>query len=93
VDTVEKKLNYWEYWECGRETNGKNASNFGVCPSVVEDNWHDTNNGKNDGRYCWKIAGTMCVGTVKGLIARQINSCSQCPIFKTVLKEEGKSFK
>ena len=93
MDTVEQKLNCWEYWECGRETNGKNASKFGVCPSAAAEGWHGTNNGKNGGRYCWKVAGTMSMGTVKGLIAMQIISCSQCPFFKTVLKEEGKSFK
>jgi hypothetical protein len=33
------------------------------------------------------------MGDVKGLIAKQIVGCSQCPFFKTVLREEGASFK
>jgi hypothetical protein len=93
VGTAKKKWNCWEYWECGREPNGKNTSKLGVCPSAAAEGWHGTNSGKNGGRYCWKVTGTMSMGTVEGVVAKQIISCSQCPFFKIVLKEEGNSFK
>ncbi len=52
-----------------------------------------TNNGKNAGRYCWKLAGTLCGGIVQGAFATKVANCMGCDFFKVVKSEEGGSFK
>lgn len=78
--------------KCGREPNGTNLAGLGICPAATAVTFNGINSGMNAGRFCWKIAGTMCFDTIKGVSALHIASCLQCPFFKLVEKEEQKSF-
>ena len=44
------KMNCWKYKQCGREPEGINAFEFGVCPASVEASLNETHGGKNGGK-------------------------------------------
>ncbi len=86
------KKNCWEYKKCCREPAGANVSKLGVCPAATEWRVDGTHDGKNAGRICWIIAGTMCEGKVQGTFAMKYESCEQCDFYNTVKEEEGENF-
>jgi len=47
------------------------------------------NNGKNGGRVCWAIAGTLCGGKVQGVFAEKMAYCAICDFYNKVLNEEA----
>ena len=59
-----KKLNCWEFKQCGRQKGGENAGDLGVCPAATEEAADGLNCGKKGGRACWALAGTLCGGVV-----------------------------
>jgi signal transduction histidine kinase len=79
-----KKKNCWEVKMCGREPGGANAAEPGVCPAATETRINDVNGGRNGGRTCWAVAGTMCGGKVQGTYASKIASCRACDFFQSV---------
>ena len=87
------KLNCWEYTQCGREANGLKAEEFGVCPASIIEGADNINNGKNGGRSCWAIAGTMCNDKIQGTFAIKFNDCLKCEFYKEVQEEEEKNWK
>ena len=86
------KLNCWEIKKCGRERGGRDEQTMGVCPASVEVRLDTIHSGKNAGRACWVIAGTMCDGTVQGSFAKKLASCEVCSFYKQVKQEEGSGF-
>lgn len=84
-----KKLNCWEYFQCGREIGGGTVSGKGVCPAATDTTAHGLNNGINGGRICWAIAGTLCEGEVQGTFAEKHLVCSSCEFYNVVKAEEG----
>ncbi len=83
------KLNCWEY-KCCADTGPH--SDFGkctACPAFNETRLDGINGGKNGGRACWAIAGTMCNNTPQGTYAQKELSCLYCDFFKKVRNEEG----
>ncbi|MGC1119656.1 MAG: hypothetical protein WBA22_01065 [Candidatus Methanofastidiosia archaeon] len=88
---MEKKT-CWEFFECGREPGGANVDELGVCPAAVETDRDTTNKGKNGGRICWAVAGTLCKGEIQGSFAKKLVACVECRFYKKVRKEEGKAF-
>jgi hypothetical protein len=87
------KENCWEDRNCGREAGGLKVSEFGECPAATESSYNGYNDGKNAGRYCWRVAGTFCGGKVQGEMASKIMNCIDCDFFKRVKKEEGLIFR
>ena len=87
-----KKLNCWEYKKCGREPGGVKVHELGVCPATTEDKVDGTHGGKNAGRACWAVAGSMCGGKVQGTFAQKYGNCVICDFFKAVKEEEGSLF-
>ncbi|UCH79860.1 MAG: hypothetical protein JSW20_08890 [Nitrospiraceae bacterium] len=85
--------NCWEYKKCGREPDGHNTDELGVCPATVEEKADGINDGTNGGRACWAIVGTICKGTVQGTYALKILNCLKCDFYKKVLTEESWGFK
>ncbi len=83
------KQNCWEYKKCGREPGGAKAKELGICPAAVENRLDATNSGKNGGRACWAITGTLCGGKVQGTFASKLGNCLQCEFYKLVGGEEG----
>lgn len=84
-----KMQNCWEFFGCGREAGGKNVRELGVCPASTDTSADGLNNGKNAGRICWAVAGTVCDGEVQGTIAQKLHYCSDCDFYRKVRAEEG----
>jgi len=87
------KLNCWEAKKCGRQPGGAKEKELGVCKAAVNFSNEGKNGGKAAGRYCWKVAGTLCGGRVQGTFADKMANCVQCDFFKQVKTEEGAAFK
>jgi len=87
------KQNCWEHKKCGREANGAKVHELGVCPASTEFRVTGANGGKNAGRACWAIAGTLCGGKQQGTFAMKNASCMVCDFYKIVSKEEGTEYK
>ena len=85
-------MNCWEAKKCGREAGGSKVAELGVCPASTDASHDGKNCGKNGGRYCWKIAGTLCGGKVQGSHAAKAGSCMICEFFQDVKKEQGDTF-
>jgi hypothetical protein len=83
------KLNCWEFKKCGREQGGAKAAELGVCPASSENRLNGTNKGKDGGRACWAIAGTLCGGKVQGAFATKLGNCMKCEFYQLVGAEEG----
>ncbi|UCG79068.1 MAG: hypothetical protein JSV21_04370 [Nitrospirota bacterium] len=83
-----KKLNCWEFQQCGREPGGDNVSSCGVCPASDQTLLDGIHGGKNAGRACWAVAGTMCEGETIGSNAKK-KSCTMCEFYEVVRQEEG----
>lgn len=87
-----KKLNCWQFKQCGREPGGANVRQLGVCPAALAAQADCINGGKNGGRVCWIVSGTMCSGDVEGTFAAKIGDCLTCDFYGHVMREEGAQF-
>ncbi len=82
-------LNCWEFKGCGREPGGANAEEQGVCPAATESTADRVNGGKNGGRTCWAITGTLCGDRVQGTFAKKLGSCLNCNFYRLVTAEKS----
>lgn len=87
------KKNCWEFKGCGRELGGKNAKEQGICPAAIYRKLDGVHGGRNAGRACWLVAGTMCTGRVQGTFAQEYKDCLKCDFYNLIKKEEGLDFK
>ena len=81
--------NCWEFKKCGREPGGAKVAEFGVCAAATEPRTNGMNSGKNGGRACWAITGTLCGGKVQGTFATKLANCLNCEFYQLVGAEEG----
>ena len=88
----EKRQNCWDFKKCGREPGGARVAELGVCPAAIDTSHNGTNRGENAGRYCWRVAGTMCDEKVQGTYACKLLSCIKCDFFKVVQEQEATDF-
>ena len=72
------RMNCWEFFECGREPDGKKSKELGICPASVKTELDGVNDGTNAGRSCWAVAGTLCEGEVQGSYAQKLGNCLKC---------------
>ncbi|WP_444547980.1 two-CW domain-containing protein [Candidatus Magnetomonas plexicatena] len=86
------KLNCWEYNKCQREVGGEKIKELGICPVPLESRLDGFNGGKNAGRSCWAIAGTLCGGKPRGTMAKKLKDCMLCSFHQLVIKDEGDSY-
>jgi hypothetical protein len=86
------KKNCWEVMQCGRQPGGKYEHDFGTCPATKTSSCSGVNNGKNAGRACWTVAGTMSPGRPAATYVEMYLDCTQCRFYKRVKKEEGENF-
>lgn len=86
------KQNCWEFKKCGRQVGGEKTKELGVCPAADTVSADGVNEGKNGGRVCWAIAGTLCGGKVQGSYTDKQLSCMSCEFFKKVKNEEADDF-
>ena len=80
--------------KCGKETVDDDCffSEDGTCPASTELYMDGVNDGKNAGRACWAVAGTLCGDGVQGDYARKLKSCLECEFYIQVRNEEGDRF-
>ena len=83
------KPNCWEFKNCGREPGGAKTGELGTCPAATEKRTHGVNGGRNGGRACWAITGTLCEGKVQGTFAMKLADCRTCLFYKFVALHEG----
>lgn len=86
------KRNCWEFKKCGREPGGSKVHELGECPAATDGSLDSVHDGKNAGRACWILAGTMCGGKVQGTFAKKYENCKICDFYKATKKEEGHDF-
>ncbi len=86
-------LNCWEFMKCGREPGGARIDDQGVCSAATEIRCDGVNSGKNAGRICWLVSGTLCGGEVQGVFAQKVCSCMECDFYQLVRKEEALDFR
>ena len=87
-----RKLNCWEFNNCGRAPGGANTSELGICPAALETRTDTINEGQNGGRACWAVAGTLCQGVVDGKFNSKVATCMLCDFYSTVCNEQGEAF-
>ena len=85
------KKNCWEHKNCGRQPGGHKEKELGICPVTVMIEMDGAHDGKNGGRACWAIAGSLCGGKVQGTYAQKLTNCWRCDFMVTVKKEEDSS--
>ena len=83
------KKNCWDQKKCGREPLGAKTDELGVCPAATETSLDGIHGGKNAGRACWVIEGSMCGGRIQGTFAQKYANCTQCDFYQTIRQEEG----
>jgi len=81
---MSKKLNCWEYVNCGREKNGIMVPILGECKVISEMKYDGLNSGVGAGRACWMTLNKNCVMQK----TKQISCCYDCQFYKRVLFEE-----
>ena len=90
------KQNCWEFQNCGK--NPSSIGNPGIerCPAEESAGMDGANDGKNGGRYCWRVTGTLC-STHDGKSiphwAEKMKDCIHCEFFRRVRSEEGENFR
>ena len=85
------KQNCWEFKKCGREPGGPKTNEFGPCPVASYSALNGMHGGKNAGRACWVVKGSLCGGRVQGDEQQKRASCWECDFLKLVRKEEEAS--
>ena len=82
------KVNCWEHKNCGRQPGGLKVKELGICPATVEQALNGAHGGKNGGRSCWVIVGSLCGGKIQGTYAQKLNNCWRCDFMNRVRREE-----
>lgn|SRR5574341_489867 len=82
------KTNCWEFKKCGREPGGKKAAELGVCPATTTAGLDGVHGGKNAGRACWVVAGSLCGGKIQGTYAQKLSNCWRCEFMNAVKQDE-----
>ena len=86
------RMNCWEFFECGREPGGKKTVELGTCPAAVKTELDSVNDGKNGGRSCWAVAGTLCEGEVQGTYAQKLGNCLKCDFHDFVRGQQREEY-
>ena len=86
------KKNCWEVKMCGREPGGIKTGELGICPASEEARLDGIHGGKNAGRACWIVAGTLCKAEVQGTFAKKFEACEKCEFYLQVREEEFPKF-
>jgi hypothetical protein len=88
---MSQKQNCWEIKHCHREPGGSMTKHLGVCPVALAAEYDGVHGGRNAGRACWVIAGSMCEGKVQGSFVEKFDSCKACDFYQLVMEEEKDS--
>ena len=86
-----KKINCWEFMNCGRGHSEETGETCEKCPAALPSALDGMNEGMNAGRSCWLVAGTFCNEKAVGTFAEKLASCRDCAFYKQVSDREGQS--
>ncbi|MBF0341224.1 MAG: hypothetical protein HQL95_09735 [Magnetococcales bacterium] len=88
--------NCWEKNQCGREPGGSKEGKLGTCPVATFALADGFLGGKNGGRACIFIVGSLApagrFNTCESLANRSDRDCFQCAFFNTMKKKYKKVF-
>ena len=84
---MKTKKNCWEFKNCSFGPDGN-----GLCPAAQSGKLDGVHNGKNRGRACWVISGTLCGGAPQGAFVDKYSTCTKCEFYQMVREEEGPNF-
>ena len=82
------RLNCWEFKRCGRQPGGIHEHDLGRRPATMEEKLDAVHGGRNAGRACWVVAGTLCKGEIQGTFAQKFGNCEACDFYRKVRQEE-----
>ena len=86
-----KKMNCWEFMNCGRQPGGAKAGELGICPVTVDEELNGAHGGIAAGRACWAVVGSFCGGKIQGTYAEKLKDCTKCSFMALVKREESLS--
>ena len=76
------KVNCWEFKKCGREPDGVNTSELGVCPVSTYEKMNGVHNGVNGGRCCWVFYGACsCEAGNPKTFGEHLSICRNCDFY------------
>ncbi len=82
-------MNCWEFKKCGRQPGGAKEKELGTCVAATEKRLDGVNEGKNAGRMCFAVSGTLCWGKVQGSFAVKMSNCMECDFYEEIQKVDG----
>lgn len=85
---MSRKLNCWEFKDCGRERGGILSESLGVCPVAMALEYDGLNDGQAGGRVCWMIRRCPVTGTAFA-VNEQMSDCHNCTFYRRVAHEEA----
>ena len=88
---MNKKLNCWEFYKCGREAGGIHVEKLGECIVSLNKEYDTINHGRRGGRICWSIYGSLCQDQLEEKCTRHDN-CLKCEFLNRVRGEEKNNF-
>ena len=84
-----RKLNCWQFKNCGREKGGLLAGALGECPVSTALKYDGMNDGVGAGRACWMVEDSCC--RAAALTRGQGNLCRHCEFYQRVLYEQDQA--
>lgn len=81
--------NCWEYKNCERIPGGARAVELGICPVYNYASADGFCGGKNGGRACAFISGSLCNGYVHGTQKDKESDCHECDFYH-ILEQKHK---
>ncbi len=81
-----RKLNCWEFKDCGRQKGGLMAEILGECPVSTALKFDGLNDGIGAGRVCWMIPNSVC--KLESRRASHGHPCHRCEFYLRVAFEE-----
>lgn len=84
-------LNCWNWKNCGRYPGGPKVKELGVCPAAVNSKADGFLDGRNAGRACIFVAGTLCGGSRQGSFIDKEKHCLECDYYQALRSEYGLS--
>lgn len=95
-----KKMNCWEFNKCGREPDGENVAEFGVCPAATFELADGFCGGVNGGRVCSFISKLFYLDCNEArrlslkdvLIDKKTTWCEGCGFYEVLYDESNGEF-
>ena len=84
--------NCWEFKKCGREPGGFKVDEEGVCPAATYEAADGFLGGRNGGRACAFITGSLCCETLPGTVRDKEKNCEPCSFFNELKYFHGRNF-